>query len=143
MDSDDDKSADLQFGSSQQSKIEPPLVIDFVWDCPGITLNTINDDDGKTIMGWRCNYCLIPGNRGGSRFFKHHNASKALLHLTKGKDIVTCTGLRNIPPNVVHALTALKYSKANRKRDIAVQRNYLHDRVEQQQDRVLGARIDR
>jgi hypothetical protein len=143
MDSDDDKSADFQFGSSQESKIEPPLVIDSVWVCPGITLNTINDDDGKTIMGWHCNYCLIPGNRGGSRFFKHHNASKTLSHLTKGKDIVTCTGLRSIPPNVVHALTALKYSKANRKCDIAVQRNNLHDEVEQQQDHVLGARIER
>jgi hypothetical protein len=143
MDLDDDKSADFQFGSSQESKIEPPLVIDSIWDCLGITLDTINDDDGKTIMGWRCNYCLIPGNRGGSRFFKHHNASKILLHLTKGKDIVTCTGLRNIPPNVVHALTALKYSKANRKRDIAVQRNNLHNEVEQQQDCVLGLRIER
>jgi hypothetical protein len=51
--------------------------------------------------------------------------------------------LRNIPANVVHALTALKYSKANRKCDIAVQKNNLHEEVEQQQDRVLGARIDR
>ncbi len=143
MDSDDAKSADFQFGSSQESKIEPPLVIDSIWDCLGITLDTMNDDDGKTIMGWRCNYCLIPGNRGGSRFFKHRNASKALSHLTKGKDIVTCTGLQNIPPNVVHALTTLKYSKANRKHDIAVQRNNLHDEVEQKQDRVLGARIER
>jgi hypothetical protein len=143
MDSDDDKSADFQFGSSQESKIEPPLVIDSVWDCPGITHDTMNDDDGKTIMGWRCDYCLIPGNRGGSRFFKHHNAFKALLHLTKGKDIMTCTGLRNIPPNVVHALTTLKYSKANRKRDIAIQRNNLHDEVEEQLDRVLGARIEK
>jgi hypothetical protein len=40
-------------------------------------------------------------------------------------------------------LTTLKYSKANRKRDIAVQRNNSHDEVEQQQDRVLGARIER
>jgi hypothetical protein len=143
MDSDDDKSTYFQFGSSQESEIEPPLVIDSVWDCPSITLNTINDDDGKTIMGWHCNYCLIPSNRGGSRFFKHRNASKALLHLTKEKDIVTCTGLWNIPPNVVHALTALKSSKANRKRDIAVQMNNLHNEVEQQQDRVLGARIER
>jgi hypothetical protein len=143
MDSDDDKTADFQFGSSQELEIKPPLVIDSVWDSPGITLDTINDDDGKTIMGWRCDYCLIPGNRGSSRFFKHRNASKALLHLTKGKDIVTCTSLRNIPPNVVHALTALKYSKANKKRDIAVQRNNLHNEVEQQQYRVLGARIER
>jgi hypothetical protein len=143
MDSDDNKSADFQFGSSQESKIEPPLVIDPVWDCLGITLDTMNDDDGKTTMGWRCDYSLIPGNRGGSRLFKHCNASKALSHLTKGKDIVTYTGLRNIPPNVVHALTALKYSKASRKRDIAVQRNNLHDEIEQQQDHVLGARIER
>ncbi len=133
----------FKFGSSQESKIEPPLVIVSVWDCPGIALDTINDDDGKTIMGWRCDYCLISGNCGGSRFFKHRNASKALSDLTKGKDIVTCTSLCNIPPNVVHALTALKYSKANRKRDIAVQRNNLHDKVDQQQDRVLGARIER
>ncbi len=91
MDYDDKDLADFQFGSSQESMIEPPLVIDSIWDCPGITLDTIEDDYGKTILGWRCGYCLIPGNRGGSRFFKHRNASKALLHLTKGMDIVTCT----------------------------------------------------
>jgi hypothetical protein len=89
MDYDDKVLADFQFGSSQESKIKPPLVIDSVWDCPSITLDTIKDDDGKTILGWRCSYCLIPGNCGGSRFFKHHNASKALSHLTKGKEIVT------------------------------------------------------
>jgi hypothetical protein len=123
MDYDDD--------SSQESKTESPLVIDSVWDCPGITLNTMEDDDGRTIMGRCCGYCVVPGNCGGSRFFKHHNASKALLHLTKGKNIVACTGLQHIPANVVHALTALKYSKANRKCDIAVQRNNLHEEVEQ------------
>ncbi len=143
MDYDDKDLADFQFGSSQESEIEPPLVIDSVWDCPGITLDTKKDDDGKTILGWRCGYCLIPSNRGGSIFFKHRNASKALSHLMKGKDIVTCTGLRNISANVAHALTALKYSKANRKHDIVVQKNNLHEEVEQQQDRVLGARIDR
>ena len=37
-------SADFQFGSSQESKIELPLVIDSVWDCPGITLHTIKDE---------------------------------------------------------------------------------------------------
>jgi hypothetical protein len=143
MDYDDEDLADFQFCSSQESEIEPPLVIDSIWDCPGITLDTIKDDDGKTILGWRCGYCLIPGNPCGSRFFKHRNASKALSHLTKGKDIVTCTGLQRIPANVVHALTALKYSKANRKHNIAVQKNTLHGEVEQQQDCVLGARIDR
>jgi hypothetical protein len=143
MDYDDKDLTDFQFSSSQEFKIEPPLVLDSVWDCPGITLDTIEDDDGKTVLGWRCGYCLIPGNCGGSRFFKHRNASKAILHPTKGKDIATCTGLRHIPANVVHALTTLMYSKANINRDIAVQKNYLHEEVEQQQDCVLGARIDR
>ncbi len=143
MDYDDKDLADFQFGSSQEYDIEPPLAIDSVWDCPGITLDTINDDDGKTILGWHCGYCFIPSNCGGSRFFKHRNASKALLHLTKVKDIVTCTGWQNICPNVVHALTGLKYSKANRKHDIGVQKNNLHEEIEQQQDCVLGARIDR
>ncbi len=120
MDVDDEKITDFQFGSSQESEIDPPLVPDSVWDCPGITLDTFIDDDGKTILGWRCSYCLIPGNCSGSRFFKHGNASKALSHLTKGKDIVTCSSLWNIHPNDVHALTALMYSKAKRKHDIAV-----------------------
>ncbi len=134
-----DYDANFQLGSSQESKTEPPLIIDFVW---GLTLNTMEDDDGRAIMGWRCGYCVVPGNHGGSRFFKHRNASKALLHLTKGKDIMTCADLRLIPQNVVHALTALKYSKANRKCDITVQRNNLREEVEQQQDCVLGARIE-
>jgi hypothetical protein len=102
---DDEDLTCFHFGSSQEFKLDPPLVLDFIWDCPGITLNTTVDDDGKTIPGWHCSNCLIPGNCGGSRFFKHRNAFKALSHLTKGKDIVTCSGLRKIPPNVVHALT--------------------------------------
>ncbi len=40
MDYDDKDLADFQFGSSQESEIDPPLVIDSVWDCPGITLDT-------------------------------------------------------------------------------------------------------
>ncbi len=143
MDVDDKYLTDFLFGSSQESKIDPSLVLDLVWDCPGITLDTFVDYDGKTIPSWRCSYCLIPCNRGGSRFFKHHNASKALSHLTKGKDIVTSSGLQNIYPNVVHALTALMYSKTNRKHDIVVRKNNLSEEVEQQQDRVLAARIDR
>ncbi len=85
MDVDDGNLTDFQFGSSQESEIDPPLVLDSVWDCPGITLNTFVDDDGKTILGWCCSYCLIPGNRDGSRFFKHHNVSKALSHLYRGE----------------------------------------------------------
>ncbi len=40
MDYDDKDLADFHFGSSQESKIEQPLVIDSIWDCPDITLNT-------------------------------------------------------------------------------------------------------
>jgi hypothetical protein len=143
MDVDDEDLTDFHFSSSQESKIDSPLVLDSIWDCPGITLDTCVDDDGRAIPGWHCGHCLIPDNRGGSKFFKHHNASKALSHLMKGKDIITCSGLQNIPPNVVHALTALMYSKANRKHDIAVQKNNLNEEIEQQQNRILAARIDR
>jgi hypothetical protein len=120
IDDDDEDLNGFHFCSSQESELDAPLVLDSVWDCPGITLDTTIDDDGRTIPGWHWGYRLIPGNCGGPKFFKHHNASKAFSHLTKGKDIVTCTGLWNIPANVVHALTALMYSKANRKHGIAV-----------------------
>ena len=80
MDVDDEDLTDFHFGSSQESKIDPPLVLDFIWDCPGITLDTFVDDDGKTIPGWCYGYCHIPSNHGGSRFFKHRSASKALSH---------------------------------------------------------------
>jgi hypothetical protein len=77
MDDDDEDLNCFHFGSSQESELDQPLVLDSIWDCPGITLNTTIDDDGKTIPGWRCGYCLIPRNQGGSRFFMHRNASKA------------------------------------------------------------------
>ncbi len=48
IDVDDEDLTDFYFSSSQESKIDPPLVIDFVWDCPGISLDTfIDDDDGR------------------------------------------------------------------------------------------------
>jgi hypothetical protein len=111
MDYDGKDLAEFQFGSTQESEIESPLFIDSIWDCPGITLDTIEDDDGKTILGWRCGHCLIPSNHGGSRIFKYCNASKALLHRTKGKDIVICTGLRHIPPKYCPCLNRIEIFK--------------------------------
>jgi hypothetical protein len=143
MDFDDDNLTCFHFGSSQESKLDPPLVLASVCDCPGIILDIFVDDDGETIPGWHCGYFLILGNHGGSRFFEYLNKSKALSLLTKGKDIVTCSCLQNTPPNVVYALTALMYSKASRKCDIAVQKNNLIEEVEQQQDCVLPETIDR
>jgi hypothetical protein len=77
MDVDDEDLTSFHFGSSPESKLYSPLVLDSIWDCPGITLYTFVDDDGKTIPGCRCSYCLIPSSCSGSRFFKHRNASKA------------------------------------------------------------------
>jgi hypothetical protein len=58
MDVDDEDLTCFHFCSSQESKLDPPLVLDSVWDCPGIiTFDTFVDDDGKTIPGWRCGYC--------------------------------------------------------------------------------------
>jgi hypothetical protein len=51
MDYDDKDLDDFQFGSSLESEIDPPLVLDSVWGCLGMTLNTIKDDAGKTILG--------------------------------------------------------------------------------------------
>jgi hypothetical protein len=81
MDVDDEDLTCFHFGSSQESKLDSPLVLDYVWDCLGITLDTFVDDDGKTIPGWRCSYCLITGNCGDSRFFKHHNVHLRLCQI--------------------------------------------------------------
>ncbi len=51
MDVDDEDLTCFYFGSSQESELEPPLVLDSVWDCLGITLDIFVDDDGKTIPG--------------------------------------------------------------------------------------------
>jgi hypothetical protein len=67
MDDDDEDLDGFHFGSSQESELDPPLVLDSVWDFLGITLDTTIDDDGKTIPGWSCGYCLISGNCGSPR----------------------------------------------------------------------------
>jgi hypothetical protein len=143
MDDDDEDHSGLHFGLSQESELDPPLVLESFWDCLGTTIDTTVDKDGKTIPSWRCGYCLIPGNCGGPRFFKHRNASKALLYLIKGKDFVTCTSFQKIPTKICHALTALMYSRANRNHEIAAQKNKLNEEIEEQQDCVFAARVER
>jgi hypothetical protein len=59
MDDDDEDLNGFYFGSIQESELDPPLVLDSVWDCLGITLDKTVDDDGKTIPGWRCGYCSL------------------------------------------------------------------------------------
>ena len=87
--------------SQKSSKSLPPLVLNSIWDCPGITLDNFADANGNMIKGWRCGYCPIPGGLGGAPFFKYRNATKALSHLSsKGEDIVACKGYKNVPVNV-------------------------------------------
>ncbi len=50
MDYNDKDLADFQFCSSQESEIEAPLVIDSIWDCPGITLDTIEHYPGLALQ---------------------------------------------------------------------------------------------
>jgi hypothetical protein len=70
----------------------------------------MEDNDGKVISGWRCGYCPVPGGVGDAPFFKYPNATKALSHLSsKGNDIISCKGIKNIPTNVRNALTALQF----------------------------------
>jgi hypothetical protein len=122
--------------NSQESL--PPIVLTTIWDCPGIKLDEIVDADGKMIKGWRCGYCPIPGGLGAAPFFKYRNATKALSHLSsKGEDIVTCKGLKNVPANVRNALTALRHEKVNKKTNRTLQKNILIDEVIDNQEHIL------
>ena len=106
----------LHPSSQESSESLPPIVLTTIWDCPGITLDKIVDADGKMIKGWRCGYCPIPGGLGAPPFFKYQNATKALFHLSsKGEDIVTCKGLKNVPANVCNARIALRHEKIIKK----------------------------
>ena len=141
VDSDDGSEYDgehLHPSSQESSESLPPIVLNTIWDCPGITLDKIVDADGKTIKGWRCGYCPIPGGLGGAPFFKYRNATKALSHLSsKGEDIVACKGFKNVPGNVHNALTALRHEKVNKKTNRALQKNILIEEVIDNQEHVL------
>ena len=120
-------------GLSQESSDSlPTLSFKSIWDCPGITLDEIANNDGTVILGWRCGYCPRPGLGlvGGAPFYKYRNATKALSHLSsKAKDIQRCKGFNNIPTNVRNALTALQYSKVNEKSGRAARKNTIIEEV--------------
>ena len=118
-------------GFSQESSDSlPPLSFENIWDCPGITFDEMENNDGKVILGRRCGYCPVRGGLGGAPFFKYRNATKALSHLSsKSKDIHRCKGFNNIPTNVCNALTALQYSKLNEKSDRVARKNTIIEEV--------------
>ena len=130
VDSDDGSEYDgeyLQPNSQESSESLQPIVLSTIWDCPGITLDEMFDDNGKIIKGWCCGYCPIPGGLGAAPFFKYRNAMKALSHLSsKEEDIAACKGLKNVPENVRNALNALRHEKVNKKTNRAIQQSILH-----------------
>jgi hypothetical protein len=87
MDDDDEDLDGFHFGSSQESKLDPPLVLESVWYCLGITLATTVDDNSKSILVWSCGYCLIPSKCGGPRFFKHCKHLRLCHTLGKGRTL--------------------------------------------------------
>jgi hypothetical protein len=128
-------------GFSQESSDSlPPLLFENIWECPGITFNEMENNDGKIILGWRCGYSPVPGlGLGGAPFFKYRNATKALSHLSsKSKDIHRCKGFNNIPTNVRNALTALQYSKMNEKSDRVACKNTIIEEVINHQANALS-----
>jgi len=142
VDSDDGSEYDgehLQPNSQESSESLQPIVLSTIWDCPGITLDEMFDDNGKMIKGWRCGYCPIPGGLGAAPFFKYRNATKALSHLSsRGEDIAACKGLKNVPVNVRNALTALRHEKVNKKSNRALQKSILLEEVVDNQEHVLS-----
>ena len=121
----------------------PPISFRSIWDCPGITLDQIEDDDGKIIPGWHCGYCPIPGGVGPLTFYEYHNATKALSHLSsQGGDIISCKGLKNIPSNVRNAFTALMHYKLNKKSDCLSRKNTLIEEVSDNQANVLSSQLN-
>ena len=103
----------------------------------------VDSDDGKIILGWCCGYCPIPSGLGPPPFFKYRNATKALSHLSsRGEDIITCRGLKNIPSNVRNALNALKLYKLNQKSERLSRKNTLVEEVSDNQANVLSSQLN-
>ena len=46
--------------SQESSDSLPPLTFRTIWECPNITVDEMEDNDGKVIPCWRCGYCPIP-----------------------------------------------------------------------------------
>ena len=137
--SDNSEEGNIPGYSQESSDSLPPLCFRTIWDCPGITLDEMENSDGKVITGWRCGYCPIPGGLGSAPFFKYRNATKALSHLSsKSKDIHRCKGYKNIPTNVRHALTALQYLKLNERSDRAARKNTIVEEVINNQANALS-----
>ncbi len=58
---------------SQESadSLPPSLTFRTIWECPGVTLDEMEDNAGKVTPGWHCGYGPIPGGVDGVPFFKY------------------------------------------------------------------------
>ena len=66
-----------------------------IWDCKHLCIKTQEDEFGKIVSGWTCDYCPCPGNVGGYVFRRSVNATKALAHVLKmaGQDVAIYKGV--------------------------------------------------
>jgi len=125
------------YAAAGQSTVDEPLPpFTSIWECPGIVLDT-NEED---ILGWRCKYCPRHGNIGGYRFFKYRNATKALAHLTQSADIAKCRG--EIPPNVRAALQAFAFRKAEQSAESIARKSAATQEIDDHQYRVLKSNLE-
>jgi hypothetical protein len=125
------------YAAAGRSMVDEPLPpFTSIWECPGIVLDT-NEED---ILGWRCKYCPRHGNIGGYRFFKYRNATKALAHFTQGADIAKCRG--EIPLNVRAALQAYAFRKAEQSAESIARKSTAAQEIDDHQYRVLKSNLE-
>ena len=68
VDSDDGSEYDgehLQPNSQESTESLQPIVLSTIWDCPGITIDEMFDDNGMMIKGWHCEGSVSPFFKGG------------------------------------------------------------------------------
>ena len=90
----DDGSSIYNANTQDRPDSPPPISLRSIWDCPGITIDQIEDDDGKIIPCWRRGYCPVPGGLGPPPFFKYRNATKALPFLLMVRTLLLARALR-------------------------------------------------
>jgi hypothetical protein len=75
-----------------------------IWDCKHLCIKTQEDEFGKIVSGWTCDYCPCPGNVGGYVFRRSINAPKVLAHVLKmaGQDVSIYKGIIPYPKKMVY-----------------------------------------
>ncbi len=93
--------------SQKSSKSLPPLVLNSIWDCPGIQLDKIVDANGNMIKGWCCGYCPIPGGRGAATRTKQ-TARRSMGGKAPHKKLATMAARRSEQQQAMYAVRVKK-----------------------------------